>query len=101
MANRLVIHHFDLRGYPHGFPHDRDRSVSYDGVVFGTVYRVELEGYPDATKWYFSPNDDDDLPRNLRGIKCKDGYDYLWQIRAELISRIQDRRSKPAEGQDP
>ena len=39
------------------------------------------------------PDDDgygneDDLPRNLRGIKCGKEYDSLWQLRAELESLI-------------
>ena len=67
------------------------RTVSYDGVDFGAVIR---EDYPDETTWVFILDNDDDLPRNLRGLEWDENerYDHLRQIRAELESLIRDRR---------
>ena len=85
MAKGLVIHLSD-EGQRDD---DYYRSVSFDGVEFGTVHR---SGGPDEITWSFMPYDEygneDDLPRKLRGIKCKKEYDRLWQLQAELESLI-------------
>ena len=79
---KLVIHR-DIS--PRGVS-DALRLVSFEGVVFGAVSREEAGG----TWWSFDPDEDDDLPRNLRGLVAFDAQ-YLRQIRAELESDLRDR----------
>ena len=90
MAKGLVIHRSD-EGQRENIEYSR--RVSFDGVEFGMVCR---HGWPDEIKWWsFMPYDEfgneDDLPRKLRGIKCKKEYDRLWQLRTELESLIQGK----------
>ena len=86
MAKGLVIHRSDEG--QRGDPFDYNRSVSFDGVDFGWVYR---DGWPDNVKWSFMSLDvcNDE---NLCEIRCDKEYDSLWQIRAELESLIKKQK---------
>ena len=88
MAKGLVIHRSDEGQRDDDY---NSRSVSFDGVEFGTVDRFgRLSGRDYVV--FLGPTTsmimEMILPRKLRGIKCEKKYDNLWQIRAELAEII-------------